>query len=146
MKSAKIIKCVWTNKWTNPKGDDVHYHSLTLDNGEELPCGSIEKYPEKLEEGKKIHYEVVKNKIKLVTPEDEDNYPAAKAESEKKKPAAKKSYGKKQEDFLGYCSRYAVDMVIAGKTTKKDIDNAKKITAELYGLHGDLLNPTTPDE
>ena len=139
---AKIIKCLWTNEWAHPKGDKIHYHELTLSNGNIESCGAAEKYPEKLKEGKEIEYDIVKGKVKLVSNSDQ---PAARSNSSST--GAKKQYGKpiKQTDFLGYSYSYAKDLVVAGKTTKKDRENLKSIAEEIYAHIGVILNGK-PDE
>lgn len=151
-KTAKVEKCVFSNKWSNPNGEDVFYHELHLDNGEKVSCGTTEKYPEKITEGAEITYIMNKGKIKLIKKDEEYSGGGGGSSSggNKKKSnggggGGAKSYKKKPEDYLGYVSRYAVDLVIAGKTDKKSIDKVKSIMRELYQEHIDLLdNPLAP--
>lgn len=149
-KTAKIVKCLWTNEWENPKGYNVHYHELTLDNGEILPCGSKDKYPDHLKEGSKIDYEVVNGKIKIVkeeysgtsakqttSPTSSTTQKAASA------PVKKNNYGgrqHKQTDFLGYAFSYAKDLVAAGKATAKDRKLLIQTAREIYDEIGKILD------
>ena len=149
VKTAKVEKCVFSNLWKNPNGADVYYHELHLDNGEKVSCGTSDKYPEKITEGAEIDYIKNGGKIKLVKKDDDYSGGSSSYGGGKKnnggKGGGQKSYKKKPEDYLGYVSRYAVDLVIAGKTTKKDIDKVKSIMRDLYQEHIDLLdNPPAP--
>jgi hypothetical protein len=38
----------------------------------------------------------------------------------------------KEVDYLGFSASYSKDLVIAGKTSKKDIEDFKKIMMEIY--------------
>lgn len=70
-KTAKITRTVFKNEWNNPKGGQIFYHDIELDNGDKGQIGSKDKEPEKLNPGKEITYTIDTsdargNKIKLV--------------------------------------------------------------------------------
>jgi hypothetical protein len=124
-KTSKVSKCTLSSEWKSPGGFTVYYHLLHLENGDTGNCGRKEKYPEDLNVGTEIEYELNDNKIKFIKKIDRYN-----TYSGKKKTAT--TYDKKPDDFLGYAYAYAKDMVIAGKTTKKDLESLKDIAETIY--------------
>lgn len=131
-KTAQITKCEYSGDWKAPNGDMIYYHQITMNNGDIGAVGTAEKYAAKIAAGATINYTINNGKIKLVN----DEVPAAPAAS---KPAANRSaspaprsYGKKPEDFLGYCCGYAKDLVVAGKADKKSLDLYKHAAEEIY--------------
>jgi len=148
-KKSKVVKCKFIDTWQNPKGGTVYYHELTLDNGEIGNCGTMEKYADKITEGVEIHYKIDGNRIKLV--QVQESGPKASSESKSKSKPSQKSQGvaksssgysnaAKKVGFLGYSYSYAKDLVVAGKTSKKDRDNLREIAEEIYGHIGDILD------
>lgn len=137
IKTAQVRSCKYTGDWKAPNGDIINYHELELSNGDIGSVGTAEKYADKISEGKTINYTMNGNKIKLV---QDDNTGTASGGSTSQ-PRKKSNYVRKpkQSDFLGYACRYAADLVIAGKATKKDITTYKTAAAEIYAHIGELI-------
>lgn len=106
-KTAKITRVVFKNEWANPKGGNVYYHDIELDNGDKGSIGTKEKQPAKLNPGNELTYTIENGKIKAV--------------------AAPKPFpgGKVQQDpkiqYNGFAHAYAKDLAVAGKIDLKDI-------------------------
>lgn len=71
-KTAKITRTVFKSEWANPKGGQVYYHEIELDNGDKGQIGTKEKEPAKLNPGQMLTYTIEAtdrgNKIKVVNP------------------------------------------------------------------------------
>jgi hypothetical protein len=147
-KTAQITKCEFTGDWKAPNGDMIHYHQITLNNGDIGAVGTAEKYAPKIAAGATINYTIQNGKIKIVA----DDLPAAPVQNRtqqapaQQRSTAQRSYGKKPEDFLGYCCGYAKDLVVAGKADKKSLDLYKHAAAEIYKHCISLLQSDNLDE
>lgn len=145
-KTSKIEKCKFIRLWNNPNGRDLYYHELTLANGDIGNVGTVDKYPDKIEEGRVISYTIKGDSIKLVSVETiaTQSQGSGGSPNHGKKQKGNSGGGggraKSQADYLGFSYSYAKDLVIAGKTTKKDIDALKKIAEEIYAHVGELFH------
>lgn len=112
-KKAKITRTVFTSEWTNPKGGQVYYHTIELDNGDTGQIGSKEKMPSKLNPGSELTYTIETgprgNKIKAVLPQGGGFKPG--------KPVVDP-----RAQFIGFSASYAKDLVIAGKVDLRDMN------------------------
>lgn len=130
-KSSKIVKCKFTSEWNAPPpaNTTLYYHELTLENGDIGNVATKEKYSDKIKEGVVIKYDIdEKKKIKLI---QEESTERAESHSHGKQPFVKKRVTT-PDTYLGYAYAYAKDMVVAGKTTKKDRENLETIATEIY--------------
>ncbi len=132
-KQSRISNCRFTSVWTNPKGGIIHYHELTMQNGDIGTIGTVDKLPKKIEIGTEITYEISEDKkIKLV----QSTYIPPKPTYTPPQQNKMTSYSKKPDDFIGYVLGYAKDIVCAKITAKIKIeDEAKeicKISDELF--------------
>jgi len=147
VKTSKILKCKFLRVWNNPNGKDLFYHELTMENGDIGNVGTVDKYPEKIDENRTISYTLDGNKLKLEAVEtvaSQSQGSGGSAASSKKGKSGGGGGGgggraKSQADYLGFSYSYAKDLVIAGKTTKKDMDNLKKMAEEIYAHVGELF-------
>lgn len=134
MKTGTITKCKFTSEWKAPAPANsiLYYHELTMDNGDVGNVATIEKYSDKIKEGAVIEYEIDdKKKIKIFTQTQNNPSSNGNGQQSSKAPFVKKHITK-PDTFLGYAYAYAKDMVIAGKTTKKDRENLELIATEIY--------------
>lgn len=131
-KISKVTKCTFISEWVNQMGSTVYYHVLTLENGDTGSCGRVKKCPDDMSEGAKIEYTITEDKkikfVKQITNNNMEN-----------KYGKKSNYAKTPEDFLGYAYAYAKDMVVAGKTSKEDVENLQFIAKEIYKHITELL-------
>jgi len=135
-KSSKIAQCLFKSEWRNPSGGIVYYHDLVLENGDRGSVGKKDKMPAEIQPGRTITYTIEGTKMKI---ERENQQPQQSASAA---PAAKASgYVKtvKHTDYLGYSYGYAKDLIIAGKTTKKDMENLKLVAETIYAHIGELI-------
>jgi hypothetical protein len=113
-KKAKITRTVFTSEWTNPKGGQVYYHTIELDNGDTGQIGSKEKMPSKLNPGSELSYTIEStprgNKIKAVMPQGGF------------KPGGGRPVVDPRAQFIGFSASYAKDLVMAGKVDLKDMN------------------------
>ena len=121
MKTSKIVKCTYTSNWLSPSGTKIYYHELVFENGDSGSCGRMQQSPDDIKEGATIEYEINDRKIKFIRNMD----------SGFKSKGLKKA-GKHPHEFLGYAYSYAKDLVVAGKTTPKDMENLKFMAEEIY--------------
>ena len=116
-KKSKIVRTVFVSEWNNPKGGQIYYHKIELDNGDVGQIGSKEKMPSKLNPGQELNYTIETtdkgNKIKAVMPAGFG-------------PGFKPGGGRPAVDpraqFIGFSASYAKDLVIAGKVDLKDMN------------------------
>ena len=161
MKTARIITVAFDKVWEAPDKSIMYFHKLALSNGEVGNVGCSDKVPAKKSQGVEIDYEIKGNRIKLLTQshpatQETRNWEASdvptahkQAKNFKKPPetqeksttGVKKNYGYdlRPDNFLGYCAGYAKDMVIAGKTKPKDIEDFKNILTKTYEHVCELL-------
>lgn len=131
-KTSKVTKCTLSSEWKSPGGFTVYYHLLHLENGDVGNCGRKEKYPEDLNVGSEIEYELTDNKIKFLKKVEKYN-------TYSKKKTGGVSHEKRADDFLGYAYAYAKDMVIANKVSEKDLKDLKNIAELIYNHISELL-------
>lgn len=128
-KTAKITRTVFKNEWTNPKGGQIFYHDVELDNGDKGSIGTKDKEPEKLNPGKEITYTTETNdkgqvKIKLVQA-NQNNFQGG---NNFKKPFIAPD---PRVANTGYAMRYVVDLIVAGKVEYKEIGSSFE---KVFGL------------
>ena len=123
-KQSRINNCRFTSIWQNPKGGLIHYHELTMQNGDIGTIGTVDKLPKKIEIGTEISYEISEDKkIKLI----QSTYTPPKPIYNNNQPKMN-NYSKKPDDFIGYVLGYAKDIVSAKITAKIKIeDEAEEI-------------------
>lgn len=116
-KKAKIVRTVFVSEWNNPKGGQIYYHKIELDNGDTGQIGSKEKMPAKLNPGQELNYTIEAtdkgNKIKAVLPPGFG--PGFKA-------GGGRPVADPRAQFIGFSASYAKDLVIAGKVDLKDMN------------------------
>lgn len=114
-KKAKITRTTFVSEWNNPKGGQIYYHKVELDNGDVGQIGSKEKMPAKLNPGNELHYTIEETdrgaKIKAVV------------EGQGFKGGGRATIDPRAQ-FIGFCHAYAKDLVVAGKVDLKDINGA----------------------
>lgn len=132
MKTSKITECVFSNT-SSTKFGVYYYHKLTFENGDYGNIGTKEQNPDKISVGKVLTYEIVGDKIKIVSAEQQ---PAPPPPVVHQQPAPtkqttnfpKQGYTKKPEEFIGYVLGYAKDIVCAKIMAKQKItDEAKEV-------------------
>jgi hypothetical protein len=128
-KTAKITRVVFKTEWTNPKGGQIFYHDVELDNGDKGSIGTKDKEPEKLNPGKEITYTTETNdkgqvKIKLVQA-NQNNF---QGNNFQKKPFVAPD---PRVANTGYAMRYVVDLIVAGKVEYKEIGSSFE---KVFGL------------
>lgn len=115
-KKAKIVRTVFVSEWNNPKGGQIYYHKIELDNGDVGQIGSKEKMPAKLNPGQELNYTIEAtdkgNKIKAVMPQGAGFKPSGGG-----RPTIDP-----RAQFIGFSASYAKDLVIAGKVDLKDMN------------------------
>lgn len=115
-KKARITRTVFTSEWTNPKGGQVYYHTIELDNGDTGQIGSKEKMPAKLNPGSELTYTIETtprgNKIKAVMQNTGGGF----------KPGGGRPVVDPRAQFIGFSAAYAKDIVVAGKLDLKDMN------------------------
>lgn len=108
-KTAKITRTTFKNVWNNPKGGQVFYHDIELDNGDAGSIGSKEQMPAKLNPGSELTYTIEGNKIKAVMPMQQQ---------------AGGGFHKKPQiepriQMISFAMAYTKDLVVAGKVDLK---------------------------
>lgn len=129
-KRAKITRTTFVSEWNNPKGGQIYYHKIELDNGDVGQIGSKEKMPAKLNPGSELHYTIEAtdkgNKIKAVMENSGGGFNRGKTPID---PRAQ---------FIGFSSAYAKDLVVSGKLDIKEMNGASesifKNMLKLYAL------------
>lgn len=118
-KTAKITRTVFKNEWKNPKGGEIYYHDVELENGDKGSIGTKDKEPSKLNPGQEITYTIETTdkgtKIKLVNP----NQGGGGGNYQGKKPFV---VADPRISNTGYAMRYVVDLIIGGKVEYKDLE------------------------
>ncbi len=109
-KTAKITRTVFKTAWENPKGGQVFYHDVELDNGDKGSIGSKEKEPSKLNPGQELTYTLENGKIKAVQPQNGFN-------------GGKKPFVPVDPriQFISFSMSYAKDLCVAGKIEDKKL-------------------------
>lgn len=112
-KTAKITRTVFKNVWNNPKGGQVFYHDIELDNGDKGSIGSKEQMPAKLNPGAELTYTIEGNKIKAVVP--------AQQPSGGQWPNRSKTAPEPRIQMISFAMAYTKDLVVAGKVDIKNM-------------------------
>lgn len=111
-KTAKITRTTFKNTWDNPKGGQVFYHDIELDNGDKGSIGSKEKMPAKLNPGTELTYTIDSGKIKAVVPQNT---------SQGSFRAGGKSAPEPRVQMISFAMAYTKDLVVAGKVELKEL-------------------------
>lgn len=139
---SKIAKCIFTKPWQPPQGAMLYYHELIMENGDIGTVGKTSQNPPDIAAGVEIEYSLEPhpnggNKMKIIRAVSSNVQSTTTQSTGSPNPSPRQPYQKaapKQvqiSDYYGYIAGYTKDLVIAGKTTKKDIDAFKKIFDEL---------------
>jgi hypothetical protein len=115
-KTAKITRTVFKNVWNNPKGGQIFYHDIDLDNGDRGQIGCKEQNPSKIDPGNSLTYTIEADgrgnqKIKAVNPAQQGG-------------GAWKAGGKERDpkvQVVGFAMSYTKDLIVAGKLTIGDL-------------------------
>lgn len=114
-KKAKITRTTFVSEWNNPKGGQIYYHKVELDNGDVGQIGSKEKMPVKLNPGSELHYTI----------ESSERGNKIKAYVENQGGGFKSGGGRPVVDpkvqMISFAMSYCKDLVIAGKVELKDM-------------------------
>lgn len=105
-KKAKIVRTVFKTAWNNPKGGQIFYHDIELDNGDKGQIGAKEQMPSKLNPGSELTYTIEGTKIKAVVPQTQQFF--------KKQPEPR-------IQMISFAMAYTKDLVVAGKVELKDL-------------------------
>jgi hypothetical protein len=112
-KKAKITRTTFVSEWSNPKGGQIYYHKIELDNGDVGQIGTKEKMPSKLNPGSELHYTIEEtskgNKIKAVM--ENTGF--------KPRPAMDPRI-----QFISFAAAYSKDLVVGGKVDIKAMNGA----------------------
>lgn len=115
-KTAKITRTTFKNVWNNPKGGQVFYHEIELDNGDKGQIGCKDQMPEKINPGKELTYTIEVNekgsKIKAVIPAQQNagNWPKGG-----------RTAPEPRVQMISFAMAYTKDLVVAGKLELKDL-------------------------
>lgn len=110
-KTAKITRTTFKTAWENPKGGQIFYHDIELDNGDKGSIGSKEKMPSKLNPGSELTYTIDNGKIKAVVPAQQGG-----GQWSKGKPAPEPRI-----QMISFAMAYTKDLVVAGKVDLKNM-------------------------
>jgi hypothetical protein len=122
-KTAKIVRTVFKNVWNNPKGGQVFYHDIELDNGDKGSIGSKEQMPVKLNPGSDLTYTIDAGKIKA-------SLPPQQGAGQWPKGGGKPVVDPKVQ-MISFALSYTKDLVVAGKIGMADLE--KEFT-RIYNL------------
>jgi hypothetical protein len=122
-KTAKITRTVFKNIWNNPKGGQIFYHEIELDNGDSGQIGCKEQTPAKINPGNSLTYTIEADgrggqKIKAVIPVQQSGGHWPKGNKPQVAP---------QVQMIGYAMSYCKDLIIAGKADMKDLGSTFEI-------------------
>jgi len=143
-KISVVQKCVFTSTWDNPQGGLIYYHNVSFENGDSGLCGRTKQNPDDMKEGNEVEYSIpANNKIKFVRSTNSFSSNNQYKQTENKQSNNVQQYKGKpkatSDTFLGYAYAYAKDMVVAGKTKPKDIEDLKTIAEGIYNHIKQLL-------
>jgi hypothetical protein len=128
-KTATITRTVFKNTWDNPKGGQVFYHDIELDNGDKGSIGSKEKEPSKLNPGQSITYTLDNGKIKAVQAQN-GGFGGFKP----------KAPIDPRIQFISFSMSYAKDLCVAGKIEDKKLITTFEL---IYGKMEEKYNQLT---
>jgi hypothetical protein len=129
MKKSIIINCAYSSPYQAKNGDIIHYHSLTLQNGDIGNCATKDIFPPKIAVGQEITYEISEGRITLerinttpiLTPTQNTIKPKYMQNLSEEKPIQRK-YTKAPEDAITFIMGYASNRHVAKITsTKKEV-------------------------
>lgn len=130
MKKSIVLSCEYDKPYTFPNGDVIHYHRLTLQNGDKGNCGVSEMFSNKIAVGQEITYQIDNNRIKLISEAPIQQTPPQPQKPQNKympnnnqeeRPAPRK-FAKAPEDAITFIMGYASNRHVAKITaTKKDV-------------------------
>lgn len=112
-KTAKITRTIFKNVWDNPKGGQVFYHDIELDNGDKGSIGSKEKMPVKLNPGSELTYTIDNGKIKAAVPQNAGGAPWPKGGKQGPEPRIQ---------MISFAMAYTKDLIVGGKLEIKDLE------------------------
>lgn len=162
MSDSKILKgiirdSIFKNEYKPPRSSKIiYYHDIFLENGDKISIGKQTKNPSDFLPGLELEYIItgydkisskankwkhyIERKYDSYTPEEMND--KSKVKKTRSKTKSKPYGGKfiKKEDFIGYSMSYAKDLVIAGKTSKKDLDAFSKIYKHIYEIVGECID------
>ncbi len=132
-KTAKITRTVFKTIWNNPKGGQVFYHEIELDNGDSGQIGCKEQNPSKINPGNDITYTIEADgrggqKIKAVNPVQQSGGGGWKPQG---KPIIDPRIA-----MISFSASYAKDLIIAGKADLKQLPElSEKIFQNMIKLY-----------
>lgn len=153
-----ITDIQFTGNWEAPSGDLLYCYSVEIDNGDKGTL-YLKNNNHKYAVLAPVEYDIVDGKLKnmVILDSKQQNkyekdrmkannthYPKQQYVQQQEKP--QKQIYQKDIDYLGFCASYAKDLVVAGKTAKKDIDDFKKVLTEIYNHILSIKNPPTAAE
>ncbi len=116
-KTSKITRTIFKNIWNNPKGGQVFYHEIELENGDKGQIGCKEQQPQKLNPGNELTYTIELdsrgNKIKAVVPNQ--GFSGAGGFKKATLPDPK-------VQMISFAMAYTKDLVVGGKVTMQDLE------------------------
>lgn len=113
-KTAKITRTTFKNVWDNPKGGQIFYHNIELDNGDKGSIGSREKMPSKLNPGSDLTYTIEGDKIKAVIAQTGGGAPWTKGGKQGPEPRVQ---------MISFAMAYTKDLIVGGKLEIKDLES-----------------------
>lgn len=128
-KTAKITRTVFKNVWNNPKGGQIFYHDIELDNGDRGQIGCKEQDPSKINPGNSLTYTIEADgrggqKIKAVMPVQQGGHWS--------------KGGKPQQDpktqMISFAMSYTKDLIVAGKVELKDLEK------QFSSIHNQMIS------
>lgn len=124
-KTAKITRTTYKNVWNNPKGGQVFYHDIELDNGDKGSIGSKEQMPAKLNPGSELTYTIDNGKIKAVVPQQQGGGQWPKGGKPAPEPRIQ---------MISFAMAYTKDLVVAGKV------DLKNMTTQFDILYNEMIS------
>lgn len=139
---------VKTSKYDKPydKGDvHLHYYTIELENGTTAALGVKQRDDERTLVGSEITYDLINGQIKnssLVSRQNGVGHHEQRSEAKPYNKFARNGLSKESSiiGYIGYAAGYSKDMVVAGKTTNKDIAAFKVIFRAMIEEIESVLN------
>jgi len=139
-KVSKVKSVNFTSEWKSPAGATFYYHEIELENGDTGNVGRNKTLPDDMKVGLEIEYSIEGKKIKFVKTMNNAETPNYyKNNKYYNKNNGNYNSNKSPESYLGYAYAYAKDMVVAGKTSKEDLENLQVIAESIYAHISELL-------
>jgi hypothetical protein len=162
-KTSIVTECNYDKPWEAPNKDVIHYHSLTMENGDIGNVGVSEKFAPKIGVGAKVTYTINGNKIKFISsnmenapapapgPGSNNLKPNTAFENTPAPPQKQQTWGKgspkKIEDNIGYVFGYAKDLTVGlisqgnAKAKKDPAKTTIDIAETIYKKMNEMLSP-----